>query len=165
MKTALEILGTDFDSKAEVIASDGPPLGRPLGQVTYQLTVEQLERFARRVREDFVATINGPLPVASPEQPRGVRVGDVWREGPRIVDVLEVGATFVAVKSRPRKRRRRTIRGLRTRIFRGTFVARFTFVGRPGVTPTGCDVCAPSTGFPGPEVLGCMACGYTRRAR
>lgn len=53
MKTALELLGTDFDSKSEVIASDGPPLGRPIGQVTYQLTVEQLERFARRVREDY----------------------------------------------------------------------------------------------------------------
>jgi len=54
MKTALEILGTDFDSKAEVIASDGPPLGRPVGQVTYQLTVEQLEHFARRVRDEVL---------------------------------------------------------------------------------------------------------------
>lgn len=53
MKTAIELLGSDFDSKAEVISSGGPPLGRPLGQVTYQLTVEQLERFAIRVRDDL----------------------------------------------------------------------------------------------------------------
>lgn len=53
VKTAMELLGKDYDARSEVISTSGLPLGRPLGQVTYQLTVEQLEAFAKRAREEM----------------------------------------------------------------------------------------------------------------
>lgn len=49
MKRAIELMGTDYSARSEILASDT----KPVGLVEYQLTETQLEALVRRVREEM----------------------------------------------------------------------------------------------------------------